>query len=81
MHESTPRRPRRAEASAYGVESLSPGPSEIAPFDQKETKRLLRKIDLVILPFVALLYLLRFLYRANIGNDRLSGLGEDLNME
>lgn len=49
-------------------------------FDEKATKKLIRKIDLVLLPFLALLYLLSFLDRTNIGNARLANLEEDLGM-
>ena len=45
-----------------------------------ETKKLLRKMDKALLPFLALLYLLSFLDRTNIGNARLAKLEEDLNM-
>ena len=51
-----------------------------ARFDLKQTKALLRKTDRVLLPFLALLYLLSFLDRTNIGNAKLAGLEEDLNM-
>lgn len=49
-------------------------------FTAKETKKLLRKTDRALLPFLALLYLLSFLDRTNIGNAKLAGLVEDLNM-
>ncbi|UPK94417.1 hypothetical protein LCI18_005352 [Fusarium solani-melongenae] len=49
-------------------------------FDLKSTKRLLRKMDTHLLPFLALLYLLSFLDRANIGNAKLAGLEESLGM-
>ena len=52
----------------------------IQQFSAKETKKLLRKIDRTLLPFLALLYLLSFLDRANIGNARLAGLEKDLGM-
>ena len=42
-------------------------------YDEKATKRLLRKIDVRLIPFLALLYLLSFLDRTNIGNARLAG--------
>jgi len=48
--------------------------------DEKEEKRLYRKIDWHLLPILALLYLVAFLDRGNIGNARLSGLEADLNM-
>ncbi|RTE69223.1 hypothetical protein BHE90_016399 [Fusarium euwallaceae] len=49
-------------------------------FSPAETKRLLRKLDWSLLPLLSMLYLLSFLDRANIGNARLAGLEEDLNM-
>jgi len=49
-------------------------------FDDKRTAKLVRKIDLVLLPFLALLYLLSFLDRTNIGNARLAGLEASLHM-
>lgn len=51
-----------------------------AEFSAKETKKLLRKIDMTLLPLLSLMYLLSFLDRANIGNARISGLEEDLGM-
>lgn len=50
-------------------------------FDATQTKALLRKCDKVLLPFLALLYLLSFLDRTNIGNAKLAGLEDDLNMD
>lgn len=49
-------------------------------FDLSQTKALLRKCDKTLLPFLALLYLLSFLDRTNIGNAKLAGLEEDLGM-
>ena len=43
-------------------------------------KALLRKIDWRLLPAVGILYLLSFLDRSNVGNARIEGLAEDLNM-
>ncbi|KAF2266364.1 major facilitator superfamily transporter [Lojkania enalia] len=50
-------------------------------YDEKATRRLLRKIDLALIPFLAFLYLLSFLDRSNIGNARLAGLEEDLRIK
>ena len=50
------------------------------PFDQQATKRLLRKMDLYLIPFLACLYLLSFLDRSNIGNARLAGLEAKLHI-
>ncbi|KAG8624752.1 hypothetical protein KVT40_007819 [Elsinoe batatas] len=49
-------------------------------FDEKATKRMIRKMDMRLLPFLALLYLLSFLDRTNIGNARLVNLEADLGM-
>ncbi|KAF2267637.1 high-affinity nicotinic acid transporter-like protein [Lojkania enalia] len=43
-------------------------------------RKLVRKLDLFIIPVVMLLYLLSFLDRVNIGNARLYGLEEDLGL-
>ncbi|KAH8120224.1 MFS general substrate transporter [Phellopilus nigrolimitatus] len=45
-----------------------------------DEKKLLRKIDLYIIPWLALLYLLNFLDRANIGNAKLYNMEEDLHI-
>ncbi|KAK4051223.1 hypothetical protein OIV83_003045 [Microbotryomycetes sp. JL201] len=49
-------------------------------FSGKDEDRLYRKLDVRILPVLAVLYLLSFLDRGNIGNARLSGLEADLSM-
>ncbi|TID19546.1 putative high-affinity nicotinic acid transporter protein [Venturia nashicola] len=57
------------------------GLSDEVVFDEKATKRLVRKIDLVLLPVLSILYLLSFLDRSNIGNARLAGLEKDLHLK
>jgi len=59
--------------------TASAGSSDLL-FDDRTTKRLIRKIDWRIIPFLSLLYLLSFLDRTNIGNARLAGLEKDLVM-
>ncbi|KAN0068564.1 Major facilitator superfamily domain containing protein [Elaphomyces granulatus] len=51
--------------------------------EEEETKidgQLLWKLDLVLIPWLSLLYLCSFLDRTNIGNAKLDGLQEDLHM-
>ena len=48
--------------------------------DPMEAKRVLRKIDLRLIPLLMLLYTLTFLDRVNIGNARLWNLERDLGM-
>ncbi|KAL1960493.1 hypothetical protein VTO42DRAFT_7792 [Malbranchea cinnamomea] len=62
------------EASASGSNSVSE-----SSFDINE-KALLRKLDLYLLPPLTILYLLSFLDRSNVGNARIEGLAEDVNM-
>ncbi|KAM0807776.1 hypothetical protein AB5N19_08116 [Seiridium cardinale] len=59
-----------AEAPGVSVES----------FAHLDEKKILRKMDLRLIPMLAALYLLSFLDRGNIGNAKIEGLQEDLNM-
>ena len=52
----------------------------LVTFDPKAEARVRLKIDLYIIPTVALLYLFCFIDRANIGNARLAGLEKDLKL-
>jgi len=49
-------------------------------FSNVDEKKVLRKMDLRLLPMLALLYLLSFLDRGNIGNAKIEGLTDDLHM-
>lgn len=52
----------------------------MASFSHLDEKKILRKMDLRLIPMLALLYLLSFLDRGNIGNAKIEGLVEDLHM-
>lgn len=45
------------------------------------TKELLRKVDMRLLPLLVLMYLLNFLDRSNLAQARLGSLEEDLGMK
>lgn len=49
-------------------------------FGHINPKQVLTKLDLRLIPIVTLLYLMSFLDRGNIGNARIEGLAESLNM-
>ncbi|KAI5459562.1 major facilitator superfamily domain-containing protein [Mariannaea sp. PMI_226] len=66
-----------AEETVFSDKGLS---DESPRWDKAATKRLIRKIDLAVVPFAALLYLLSFLDRTNIGNARLDTIEKDLGM-
>ncbi|KJZ78502.1 hypothetical protein HIM_01893 [Hirsutella minnesotensis 3608] len=50
-------------------------------YDPAAERRLRLKIDFVIVPTVALLYLFCFIDRANLGNAKIAGLDKDLGMK
>lgn len=54
---------------------------EEAPIDPVAEKKLLRKIDLHLIPILWLLFLCAFIDRINIGNARIQGLEKDLKMK
>ncbi|KAK2752473.1 hypothetical protein FQN54_008135 [Arachnomyces sp. PD_36] len=60
--------------------SSSPSSGSLAETSVINEKSLLRKLDLKLLPPLTLLYLLSFLDRSNVGNARLEGLIDDVNM-
>ncbi|GLB38895.1 putative major facilitator superfamily protein [Lyophyllum shimeji] len=62
------------ETSSVGTSSDSPAP--VDPTLEKAW----RKIDMWVLPVVAMFYLLSFLDRTNLGNARVAGLQKDLKM-
>jgi hypothetical protein len=51
-----------------------------ADFSHIDEKKVLRKMDLRLIPMLALLYLLSFMDRGNIGNAKIENLVEELNM-
>ncbi|KIW53609.1 hypothetical protein PV05_09164 [Exophiala xenobiotica] len=53
----------------------------LVEFDPKAESKLRLKIDLYIVPTVALLYLFCFIDRANIGNAKLAGLEKELHLK
>ncbi|KAK5121435.1 hypothetical protein LTR85_005268 [Meristemomyces frigidus] len=63
-------RKKRRRASVQSFELYTPD----------EERRVRRKLDTRLVLFVALLYLMSFLDRSNIGNARLAGLTDDLHL-
>ncbi|KAJ2895954.1 hypothetical protein MKZ38_006000 [Zalerion maritima] len=55
--------------------------ASLVHLDPKAESRLRLKIDLYIVPTVSMLYLFCFIDRANIGNAKIAGFGEDLGLE
>ncbi|PTB36245.1 uncharacterized protein TrAFT101_000213 [Trichoderma asperellum] len=61
-----------------GIKAVSSATLE--SFSHLDEKKILRKMDLRLIPMLAILYLLSFLDRGNIGNAKIEGLQEDLNL-
>ncbi|GLA88230.1 hypothetical protein AtubIFM56815_002672 [Aspergillus tubingensis] len=51
-----------------------------SPFSPEEEKALVRKVDLTLLPTIWIMYLLSYMDRTNIGNAKISGMQEDLDL-
>lgn len=48
---------------------------------EAEAQRILKKVDYRLVPLLALLYLVAFIDRSNIGNAKIAGMVKDLKME
>jgi hypothetical protein len=53
----------------------------IAELPHAEGQRALKKVDYRLVPLLSLLYLVAFIDRSNIGNAKIAGLEDDLNLE
>lgn len=63
------------------IDRLATAPGvTLESFAHLDEKKILRKMDLHLIPMLALLYLLSFLDRGNIGNAKIEGLTETLGM-
>lgn len=67
------------DGAAKDVSSLNSS-NGISSEDKALERRTLLKLDLLLPPAMAILYLLAFLDRSNIGNARVAGLQSDLGM-
>ncbi|KAJ9666207.1 hypothetical protein H2201_003641 [Coniosporium apollinis] len=70
---------RSEQVQAIDAIATAPGLT-LDSFKHLDEKAILRRMDLHLIPMLALLYLLSFLDRGNIGNARIEGLVEDLHM-
>ncbi|KAK2473357.1 hypothetical protein H9L39_15532 [Fusarium oxysporum f. sp. albedinis] len=52
----------------------------LASFTDMQKKKVMWKLDIRLVPMLAFLYLIAYLDRANIGNAKIEGLMEDLNL-
>lgn len=73
--------PEKASQDTTRVAHIEHFENEDAPQHKVRTRRLLRKIDLHLLPFLILMYLLNFLDRSNLAQARQGSLEADLGMK
>ncbi|SPO03597.1 probable MFS transporter [Cephalotrichum gorgonifer] len=73
--------PKRSSSSQANVAKKSDPPAKAPAIDPEAERRVRKKIDLMIMPIICILYLFCFIDRANIGNARLAGLEKDLGMK
>jgi hypothetical protein len=52
----------------------------VVEYDEAETRRILRKIDYRLIPLLSVLYLLAYIDRSNLGNAKIAGMEDDLNL-
>jgi hypothetical protein len=73
-----------AKASTITLEHSNPfhasSHSTLEEASVVDEKKVLRKMDLRLIPIVTALYLLCFLDRGNIGNAKIEGLLDDINL-
>lgn len=74
--------PEKFPLPATDVQDGAIDPPEYTGVDTSgvDPKKVLLKMDLHLIPMLALLYLLSFLDRGNIGNARIEGLVDSLHM-
>ncbi|EJD40522.1 MFS general substrate transporter [Auricularia subglabra TFB-10046 SS5] len=75
---------KQSDDDVKQVENASPPAPDVPPppvqFTGKDITRVYRKIDLRLLPMLGLMYLLSFIDRGNIGNAKIQGLVEQLDL-
>ncbi|KAH6888718.1 major facilitator superfamily domain-containing protein [Thelonectria olida] len=76
LNDSTAKR-----AAEQGQAATDKYGESLLQYDAAAERRLRLKIDLMVVPTVAFLYLFCFIDRANIGNAKIAGLEADLGME
>lgn len=55
-------------------------PDDFTPASPQEEAAVIRRLDWHLMPFVFLLYMLAVLDRSNLGNARLAGMEDEINL-
>ncbi|KAH8878964.1 MFS general substrate transporter [Thozetella sp. PMI_491] len=76
------KQPVNRDDARYDLTVLSPDDAAfLMSFPEEARKRVIRKIDLRLIPLLTLLYLVSFIDRSNIGNAKIEGLDTDLQLD
>ncbi|KAG2222936.1 hypothetical protein INT45_012914 [Circinella minor] len=67
-------------SSSAGDNNINVGEEPFIEPDETELQKLMWKMDRRIIPFVALMYLCSFLDRVNIGNAKIAGMMDDIDI-
>jgi hypothetical protein len=69
------------EIAGFRVFGLDPDDADFYnSYTEEQKKKVFRKVDVRLVPMLALLYLICHIDRANIGNAKIEGMVEDLGM-
>ncbi|KAI1459143.1 MFS general substrate transporter [Annulohypoxylon moriforme] len=71
---------KELQAEVGHVEDPATARTTLESFADLDEKKILRKMDIRLIPPLTILYLLSYLDRGNIGNAKIEGLQEDLGM-
>lgn len=66
------------EIGHIGVGDNKNSGNGLPTYSDQEVKRILRKVDIRLLPMLAVLFLISYLDRGNIGNAKVAGMNESL---
>jgi hypothetical protein len=79
--ENLPKPSHVTEIDTFRVVGLTPDDEQFyIGFSEESRKKVFRKVDVRLVPMLALLYLICHIDRANIGNAKIEGMVEDLGM-
>lgn len=79
--EALPKAAHVTEIGNFRVVGLTPEDADFfSSYSEEKRKKVFRKVDIRLVPMLALLYLISHIDRANIGNAKIEGMVEDLGM-
>ena len=68
------------QVQSMNIEKIEQASNDIQTFDPKERAKVIRKLDLHLLPLIFILYTFSVLDRSNLGNAATAGLEDDIDV-